>query len=202
MTSHPPASGGALYPEDHAARLSGVGVAALRRWQGSGAKPGGIYTFRDLVSLRILHFLSLEAGIGTAQLRDLEEKLAALDGGAWEHAWLELDGQTASLVFPAQGQTTPVGMGHSARIWPVARFILEMSSAVTGLRDRKPGDLGRIERKRGVMGGRPVIAGTRILVSSVQAFAEAGYSAAQITEQYPTLTPADVAAATGFTEAA
>jgi uncharacterized protein (DUF433 family) len=77
----------------------------------------------------------------------------------------------------------------------------ELSAAVAGLRGRKLGDLGRIERKRGVMGGRPVIAGTRILVSSVQAFAEAGYSAAQITEQYPTLTPADVAAATGFTEA-
>ncbi len=202
MTHFRPASGEALYPEEFAARLSGVDVRVLRSWQGSGASPALIYTFRDLVCLRVLRFLSHEMGLGPAALRDLREKLSLLDDAAWELAWLDVQGQTIAFVVPHPGEAAPAGMDIGHKALPLARFIGEMSAAVAGLGDRKPGDLGRIERKRGVMGGRPVIAGTRILVSSVQAFAEAGYSAAQIREQYPTLTLADVAAATGFTEAA
>jgi uncharacterized protein (DUF433 family) len=45
------------------------------------------------------------------------------------------------------------------------------------------------------MGGAPCIAGTRIPVRAVKGFAEAGYDTAGIIEQYPSLTPEDVAAA-------
>jgi uncharacterized protein (DUF433 family) len=44
------------------------------------------------------------------------------------------------------------------------------------------------------MGGDPVIAGTRVLVSSIKAFARAGYSIGQIIEQYPSLKKQDVQA--------
>jgi uncharacterized protein (DUF433 family) len=46
-------------------------------------------------------------------------------------------------------------------------------------------------------GGKPVIAGTRILVKAIKNFGKAGYSIDQIREQYPVLTMEDIRAALG-----
>lgn len=62
-------------------------------------------------------------------------------------------------------------------------------------RTRDPNDIGKIRRKQGVMGGRPVIAGTRIEPEFVWSFHEAGYTTEQIIEQYTHLHPEDVEAA-------
>lgn len=60
---------------------------------------------------------------------------------------------------------------------------------------RDAAQAGRIERRRGVMGSKPVFAGTRIPVASVVAFLEAGRSVAEVLAAYPQLSPEDVEAA-------
>lgn len=70
------------------------------------------------------------------------------------------------------------------------------------VRLRDPTTIGRIERRRDVLGSAPVIAGTRITVSAVRNFHEAGYSVDAIIEEYPTLTPADVEAALSYDDTA
>lgn len=62
-------------------------------------------------------------------------------------------------------------------------------------RTRDPNDIGKIRRTPGVMGGRPVIAGTRIAPEFVWSFHEAGFTTEQIIEQYTHLHPEDVEAA-------
>jgi uncharacterized protein (DUF433 family) len=54
---------------------------------------------------------------------------------------------------------------------------------------------GRIERRRGVLGSKPVFAGTRIPVASVVAFLGAGRSVDEVLAAYPQLSPEDVEAA-------
>lgn len=54
---------------------------------------------------------------------------------------------------------------------------------------------GRIERRRGVLGSKPVFAGTRIPVASVVAFLDAGRSVEDVLAAYPQLRREDVDAA-------
>jgi uncharacterized protein (DUF433 family) len=56
----------------------------------------------------------------------------------------------------------------------------------------------RIEIDPAVMGGKPVIRGTRVTVEQVLRECARGANAAEIAAQYPRLTPEDVAAALGF----
>ena len=75
---------------------------------------------------------------------------------------------------------------------------LQFLKAVRALRERPPEMIGRIVKHRGTAANKPVIAGTRIPVKSIKAFADAGYSIDQIREQYPVLTKEDIRAALNY----
>ena len=59
---------------------------------------------------------------------------------------------------------------------------------------RRSEDHGRIVRRQRVRGGKPVIAGTRIPVETVQKYLDRGRSVSDILRAYPQLTGADVEA--------
>ena len=67
--------------------------------------------------------------------------------------------------------------------------------------ERDPGVAGRVVKRRGVLGGKPIFAGTRILVETVLRYIQAGYGTDAILEEYPSLTPADVEAARKYAAA-
>jgi uncharacterized protein (DUF433 family) len=69
-----------------------------------------------------------------------------------------------------------------------------LRSAVLNAGRRADEERGRIERRRGVHGSKPVIAGTRIPVRAVQAYLAAGGSDQEILTAYPSLTTADLEA--------
>lgn len=60
----------------------------------------------------------------------------------------------------------------------------------------------RIERKPEVMGGKPVVKGTRITVEHILERLGAGWTIEQLLESYPHLSTADVQAAQAFAAAA
>lgn len=66
---------------------------------------------------------------------------------------------------------------------------------------RDPDTIGKVVRRRGVLGGKPIFAGTRIPVATVQRYLEAGYETQAIIEEYPSLTPADIEAARHYAAA-
>ncbi len=55
-----------------------------------------------------------------------------------------------------------------------------------------------IETKPGVMGGKPVIKGTRITVEIILDWLAAGWTDAEIFENYPRMTPDDLRAIYAF----
>src|SRR5439155_15970262 len=75
---------------------------------------------------------------------------------------------------------------------PVRAIVDDLENEIRRRDQRRP---GQIERRRGVLGRKPVIAGTRIPVDSVRRLVEDGMSEEEILEQYPDLTAVDVAAA-------
>lgn len=60
---------------------------------------------------------------------------------------------------------------------------------------RRTADIGRIERRHRTMGHKPLIAGTRVPVATIQRYLAAGRSVEQIIGAYPALRPEDVEAA-------
>ena len=60
---------------------------------------------------------------------------------------------------------------------------------------RDPGAIGKVVRRRGVLGGKPILAGTRIPVATIQRYLQAGYGTEAIIEEYPSMTSADIEAA-------
>ena len=60
--------------------------------------------------------------------------------------------------------------------------------------ERSADDVGQTERRRGAMGSKLLIAGTRIPVSAVQRFLQRGTPVAEILEAHPSLKERDVEA--------
>jgi uncharacterized protein (DUF433 family) len=66
---------------------------------------------------------------------------------------------------------------------------------------RDSSSAGKVVRRRGVLGGKPIFAGTRIPVAIVKSYLDAGYGTEAIIEEYPVLTPADIEAARRYVAA-
>lgn len=73
-----------------------------------------------------------------------------------------------------------------------------MRERIRELNRRGDDEIGRIVRRRGVVHNQAVIAGTRIPVSTIKEFADAGYTIAEILSEYPSLSENDVEAAVAF----
>jgi uncharacterized protein (DUF433 family) len=78
---------------------------------------------------------------------------------------------------------------------PIREVLAELDRQIERLDARTP---GRIEHRRGVMSGRPVIAGTRIPTASIWRQVREGLGADEVRRGYPGLTRKDIDAAVAF----
>jgi DNA-binding transcriptional MerR regulator/uncharacterized protein (DUF433 family) len=76
-----------------------------------------------------------------------------------------------------------------------------LGARIDALSMRDPAAAGKVVRRRGVHGSKPIFAGTRILVGSVQRYLQAGYDTQAIIDEYPSLTPKDIETARRFVAA-
>lgn len=153
-----------------------------------------LYSFQDLVALQVTAKLQ-EAGIPLRRVRKVVEHLRGLN----------YDHPLAQLTFRVEGGDVYF---HEADTWRAGRmppqvvgnFVValdaiaeDLEARVLGMEQRTP---GRIEAgRRGKVGGRPVIQGTRIPVETVQRLSGSGLDETAIQDLYPDLTSADIAAA-------
>jgi uncharacterized protein (DUF433 family) len=78
---------------------------------------------------------------------------------------------------------------------PIVSVMEDVKREASLLKERTENQIGKIEQKRFVSHNSPVIAGTRIPVSSILHFVEDGFSVEEILKEYPNLTEADIHAA-------
>lgn len=202
------------FTEDQAAALTGVSKRQLRHWTNTGfLKPSlslednglaglRLYSFRDLVCLKVIAALRDEAKIPFSELRVTKQRLAHLGDDLWAKTTLYVLGKRVVFDNPDTGRKEEAVSGQGVLQIPLRVVSGKMEDAVSALRDRKPSAIGRIERERGIAQNQPVIAGTRITVRSIKAFAKAGYSMAEINAEYPDLTLSDIEAAIHYEDAA
>lgn len=181
-------------------RLTGLTPRRLQDWDetafirpSTAARKGRgsprLYSFRDLIQLRI-----------AAQLRDR----LSLQALRRLKAALDLDAPFAHVRFATTTGGEPVylagpGRPEAARKpgqivktfdVPLEEIRADLLRSVAALRPRR--GAGHIERRRGVLGSRPVFAGTRIQPDQVIRMLEAGWTNERILDAYPDLRREDI----------
>lgn len=198
------------FTEDQASRLTGLTVHQLRYWDRTGffrpqfADPNRrspfsrIYSFRDIASLRVLSVLTKQYSVSVRHLRDVAARLCAMDGNAWSRTTLYVLKRRVNFVDPEDGKQREIVSGQYALGIPLETVMSDTRRDVEALSVRSSEDVGAVERSRFVASNALVVAGTRIPVAAVRSFVDAGYSPAQIMQEYPTLSEADIRAAVSF----
>jgi DNA-binding transcriptional MerR regulator len=193
------------FTSDKVSRLTGLTRRRLQYWdergfispnlsksvEGRGHRR--LYDFKDLVSLRVATQLRSE-GVSLQEIRRTVGHLRGLD---YQHPLAEIRfEQVKGRLYFQEAGTIRSGRRPEQVI---ATFAIPFRAIVHRLEqdiaklDRRP--FGRIERRRGVLGSKPVIAGTRIPVASIQRLSSAGASVTRIRQLYPDLTGKDIRAA-------
>jgi uncharacterized protein (DUF433 family) len=184
--------------------LAGLSLRQLQYWDERGflhpslsARQGRgrmrLYSFRDLVSLKVAAQLRSH-GISLQQIRKVDAHLRKL---SYRAPLSELRFFIAGdqLFFEEAGTLRegrrPEQVIASYAI-PVGGIAHGLAGQIAKLHERPH---GQVERRRGVLGGRPVIKGTRITVDSIQHLADQGADEAEILASYPDLTVEDIQAA-------
>jgi uncharacterized protein (DUF433 family) len=198
------------FSEDDVERLTGITVHQLRYWDRTRffvpslaadsrrVTMSRVYTFRDVVCLKILNTIRNELKVPLPRLREAKEKLAHLGEDVWAKVTLYIPNRQVVVDNPETGRKEEVISGQGILQIPIPVVAGEVEQAVRALRERTPDAVGKIVKHRGTAGNKPVIAGTRIPVKSIKAFGDAGYSIDQIREQYPVLTEEDIRAALAY----
>lgn len=194
------------FSEEDVERLTGITINQLRYWDRTGffvpslahddrrAVLSRVYTFRDVACLKILNAIRNESKVPLQHLRDVKQRLLHLGEDLWAKTTLYILNRRVIFYNPETDQKEDIS-GQLVLEIPLKVVSGDMERAVRALRERPAETVGKIVKHRGTAANKPVIAGTRIPVKSIKAFAEAGYSIDQIREQYPVLTEEDIRAA-------
>ena len=200
------------YTAEQVAQVTGLSVRQLSYWdrnprffvpeyqdQDQNRYFGRIYSFRDVVSLRTIAILLKKHHLPLQELRRVDPWLKEHSATPWASLRLYVLDKHVYFQHPESGQIVAARYPHQVVIpVEIAEVVDEVRSASDRLRQRSPGQIGRIDRNRYVAHNAYVMAGTRVPTSAVWSFHQAGYTVDQIIREYPRLTAEDVEAAIHF----
>jgi DNA-binding transcriptional MerR regulator len=200
------------FSEEHVARLTGLSKHQLRHWDRTGffapslatvdrqENFGRVYSFRDLVSLRVLGALRKQFNVSLQHLRQVAQCLKHLGDDKWTKTVLYVLNKKVVVVDPDTQKPREVVSGQYVIPIVLQAVISDTRQAIERFRRRPDEKIGQIERHRQVAQNAAVVAGTRITTAAIKRFHDAGYTIAQIIEQYPDLTARDIEAALAHEE--
>lgn len=182
------------------AHLAGMSDRRLAYWERTevlrptmetglaGARsPIRLYDYRDVMSVMVI--AALRERVSLQHIRAIVLHLQRLDFRVTEVKFA-IAGKHVHFQRP-DGEWEDVRQAGQI----VLHQVLELEplrAQVLSASRRQPETLGHIEKRRGARGSKPLVAGTRVPVSSVQAYLESGATTEAILSAYPALEPADV----------
>jgi uncharacterized protein (DUF433 family) len=152
-----------------------------------------IYSFEDVVGLRTLSILKGKYGVSLPHLREVAQELSKYSETPWADIRLKVWNRKVQFDEPEAGKTRGVVDGQYVLL-PIIDVIEDVRRGAEKMRRRDPAHVGEIEQRRFVARSAPVVAGTRVPVSTVIHYLEDGFSPEDIVREYPSLTVADVQA--------
>jgi len=192
------------FSAEQAERLTGLSSAQLREWDAAGffqpsyaaenrrSPYSRIYSFEDLVGLRVLSILRNTHRVSLQHLKAVAHKLAHYAPQPWSELTLYVLNKEVHFRNPSDGLVQGAVSGQLAVPVPISSVVEDVKARAEKLRERNKDTVGQVERHRFVVHNEAVVAGTRIPLSTVRSFADAGYSIEEILREYPSLTREDV----------
>jgi DNA-binding transcriptional MerR regulator len=150
------------FTEDDVARLTGVTKRQLRYWDRDGffapslgyedrSRPySRLYTFRDIVSLKVLNALRNDAKVALPHLREVKDTLLHLGEDLWAKTTLYVLNRRVVFVNPETDSMEEVVTGQGVLQIPLIVVTGNMQEAVKALRRRDSDLIGKFEQKRGI----------------------------------------------------
>lgn len=204
----------AAFSEEQVERMTGLSKARLRYWARTDFfKPSFVeddlrlpysrfYSFKDVVALRALELLRVKNNVALQHLRKVASRLSHLKDDLWTNTTLFVLKKEVYFVNPETGQPESALSGqYVLGTVPLGQVIEDTKSSIIEFSRRKKGTQGHVDRSKSVARNAWVISGTRIPVSAIKRLHEDGFSTDQIIDEYPDLTPEDIAAALRHSEA-
>lgn len=202
------------FPVPIASVLTGATVRQLAYWRRrtKSSEPllipqgrrGGryLYSWADVVALRSIVYLRQEKSL--PRIRRAVGRLRRLEAEEWTHlsAYRLISTESTIVVKTPTGQLLDLEQQPGTVLNEVlmsdvlASFTTSSGRSVPALKRPRP----RITVDPAVLGGYPVIAGTRVPFDVVAQLAEDDLEPAEITAIYPSVDPEAIDDATGFAE--
>ena len=195
------------FSDADAARLSGLTIGQLRSWDRKGfIQPSlgdddrslpysRVYSFRDIVSLRVLGQLRNTHKIPLQHLRSVSDSLAHLGDAKWTSTTLYVLGKKVVFTDPRLEKRVEIISGQQVFDIPLRVVISDTHRAVADLNRRDETTRGRVVHGKFTLQNEPVFEGTRIPVAAVKRYLDAGYPSNAILCEFPELTNTDIEAA-------
>lgn len=205
MTDMRPTNILGAFSEEQVSRLTGLSRGQLRGWNRRGfirpefrgsddpRKPFSyIYSFKDLLKLRVLNQLRNVHGVQMKELERVEGELAHMGDDKWTSQKLWVSNRRVVFVEPESRRKREIASKQF-----VAEIALEVITSdarvdIQKLNRRNGGEVGVIVKKRHVHSSDPVFSGTRIPVSSIAEYVRLGYEDGDILDRFPDLQSGDL----------
>ncbi len=193
------------FSADYVGKLTGLTSHQLAYWDkvnlfkpsvvfgSDGTRPIKVYSFNDVVGLRVISVLRQDHKISVQELRKVAKKLETYSSTPWNSLKLMVCKGEVSFIDPKTGRGRGVFTGQGVLV-PIIDQINYVHREVASLNKRSCEQVGNTTRSRNIAHNLHVFAGTRIPVRAVERFLHAGYSVDFILEEYPSLQREDVEA--------
>ena len=195
------------FSEEQVARLTGLSRGQLRTWNrrgfirpefksgDDGSRPFTyIYSFKDLLKLRVLNQLRNVFNVPMKELERVERELAHMGDDKWTSQKLWVFNRRVVFEEPESSRRREIASRQFVAEIPLEVITADARQDIQRLNRREGDAVGRIERRKHVHASEPVFAGTRIPVRAVADFIESGYSDPAILDQFPDLEIGDIEA--------
>lgn len=199
-----------LFSADQVCRLAKISETQLRYWYQTNVfrperleKAYGpyhrVYSFRDVVGLRAIGILRNVYHVNLEDLRTVEARLKGTPDAGWSNVVFYV-GEDRHVYFPdpKTGEMIAVTPTGQTSLFRMRAVITNVEKRLVRMNRRTKKQIGHIDHHRFIMRNASVIAGTRILTSSVFELYKAGFTPERIVAEYPRLTIRDVRAAIRF----
>lgn len=190
-----------VFSRPRIAKLADVSERRLDYWHRTGLivpevdrrvtqrRSARLYAYRDALSVLTVATMLRSPGVSLQHVRQVVARVRSL---AYDIPELTFAVVGRSIYFQTPDGEWEDGRQPGQTVLKQVLDLRPLRAQLEASTRREPEAVGQVEKRRGAHGSRPVLAGTRVPVASVQAFLARGASVAEVLEAYPVLEAADV----------
>jgi DNA-binding transcriptional MerR regulator len=195
-----------VYTDEQAARLAHISMTQIRYWDGTGffvpslayedrrAAYSRLYTFDDVVALRVLGELRNVYDVSLQHLRKVRDKFA-LPQGAWANEEIFVNKKRVYFKNERGNFVNSETDEETLPNIPIPRVISEIQQDARTMGIRPKNAVGKKVQTAPIARKAEVFEGTRIPIDTVKEYFSAGLGKDEILADYPTLAEQDIEAA-------